>query len=482
MRCQQGKPGQLLQLLHESASLLRRRCLALALHLLALLPVCGPVRQLAGARAVVSSLAAAAVRQPASPWRRDCSASSADPGRGCTRRVRCRRAWQCSACLLRRLERLLSLLHLLRLLLQPPNLLPIPPDLLPIPPDLLPAQPRLHLRWPLLHPLSQLAVELLETLQLQLLLLVEQRCRFRQARQQFCLHRFQPLARVLDCPLRLLRKRANELVRQLLARGNTVVATTRRPAAASELQALRDGAGSRLHVTQLDVAAPESVESWAAGVRALATRVDLLVNNAGVTDGWKELGEVSAQDMLDCFVPNCIGPLLVTQQLHKQGVLGSRSGGSSLVANMSSKMGSIDDNGSGSEYAYRASKAALNIVNKSLSIDLAAEDICCVLLHPGYVRTDMTGWEGNIAQQPALRACLRRWRATGSSTAGGLTLRARRCPGRRHLAVGESGKGRQAQTGSWQHHMSAACRLLCPPDVSPGCPSCCLCDAQPWGE
>ncbi|KAL4440648.1 hypothetical protein ABPG77_000357 [Micractinium sp. CCAP 211/92] len=197
-----------------------------------------------------------------------------------------------------------------------------------------------------------------------------------------------------------------ELVRQLLARGNTVIATARKPDAASELRALQPGTGSRLHLTQLDVAAPESVESWAAGVKALAPHVDLLVNNAGVTDGWRELGEVTAKDMLDCFVPNCIGPLLVTQQLHKQGALGSTSGGSSLVANMSSKMGSINDNGSGSDYAYRASKAALNIVNKSLSIDLAGDDICCVLLHPGYVRTDMTGWEGNIDVETCVEGLL----------------------------------------------------------------------------
>ncbi|PSC72929.1 hypothetical protein C2E20_3850 isoform B [Micractinium conductrix] len=110
-----------------------------------------------------------------------------------------------------------------------------------------------------------------------------------------------------------------ELFRQLLAKGNTVVATAQHPAQADDLQALAAGAGGRLHVTQLDVSNPASVERWAAGVKALAPHVD---------------------------------------------------------------MGSVDDNGSGPDYAYRASKAALNIVNKSLSIDLADEGITCVLLHP----------------------------------------------------------------------------------------------------
>ncbi|PRW55919.1 hypothetical protein C2E21_5144 [Chlorella sorokiniana] len=196
-----------------------------------------------------------------------------------------------------------------------------------------------------------------------------------------------------------------ELVRQLLAKNNTVIATARKPEAASDLQKLQASAGGRLSVTKLDVTSPQSIESWAAEVKALAPHVDLLVNNAGVTDGWKELGEVTAQDMLDCFTANCIGPLLVTQQLHKQGLLGGRAG-SSLVANMTSKMGSIDDNGSGSDYAYRASKAGLNIVNKSLSIDLAPEGVTSVLLHPGYVRTDMTGWNGNIDTQACVKGLL----------------------------------------------------------------------------
>ena len=70
---------------------------------------------------------------------------------------------------------------------------------------------------------------------------------------------------------------------------------------------------------------------------------------------------------MDLFRTNAVGPLLVTQEFSRAGLLGSGS----MVANITSKMGSIDDNGSGRAYAYRASKCALNIINKSLSIDLA---------------------------------------------------------------------------------------------------------------
>jgi len=67
-----------------------------------------------------------------------------------------------------------------------------------------------------------------------------------------------------------------------------------------------------------------------------------------------------------------------------------------IVANVTSKMGSVSDNGSGGTYAYRASKCALNIVTKSLSIDLSSRNCTAMLLHPGWVKTDMTGHNGLI--------------------------------------------------------------------------------------
>ncbi|KAF8061359.1 gghA [Scenedesmus sp. PABB004] len=99
--------------------------------------------------------------------------------------------------------------------------------------------------------------------------------------------------------------------------------------------------------------------------------------------------------MIAAFKTNTIGPLLVVQQLLKAGLLGG-PGGRSVVANVTSKVGSVDDNRGGGGYAYRASKSALNIVNKSMSIDLSGEGVTAVLLHPGYVRTAMTDGSGLI--------------------------------------------------------------------------------------
>ena len=83
----------------------------------------------------------------------------------------------------------------------------------------------------------------------------------------------------------------------------------------------------------------------------LTTHVDTVINNAGVYGRRVGLKDVRAEDMVGDFTVNSIGPLLVVQQLHKAGLLGGRA--PSLVANVTSKMGSVDDNGSGGSYAYR---------------------------------------------------------------------------------------------------------------------------------
>jgi len=192
-----------------------------------------------------------------------------------------------------------------------------------------------------------------------------------------------------------------EFTRQLLEAGNTVVACCRHPSAAQDLQQLASKFATKLHITKLDVTDPDDVKSWAAQVKQLVPHVDVCVNNAGVVgensySKW-DLDEMDAEEMLFCYKANTIGPLLVVQQLRRQNLIGKPGG--SIVGNVTSKVGSVEDNGSGKGYAYRASKAALNIVNKSMSIDLAAEGIVCVLLHPGWVRTGMTEGRGLISAE-----------------------------------------------------------------------------------
>jgi NAD(P)-dependent dehydrogenase (short-subunit alcohol dehydrogenase family) len=132
--------------------------------------------------------------------------------------------------------------------------------------------------------------------------------------------------------------------------------------------------------------------------------VDLLINNAGILEA-SGLSNVDAEEMVRLFMTNTVGPLIVTQQLRKQGLLGKP--GNSIVANMTSKMGSVEDNnGMGSYYSYRASKSALNNVTKSLSLDLARDGIVALVLHPGFVQTDMVGGAGNISAKTSAAGLL----------------------------------------------------------------------------
>lgn len=169
-----------------------------------------------------------------------------------------------------------------------------------------------------------------------------------------------------------------------LAQGAHVWACVRSTPAA--LARRRD---ERLHIVQWDVREPAP-----RGGDPLPDRVDLLINNAGIWsagDAPQSLEEVASETMLEVFDVDCLGALRVVQHL-LPALVKARG----VIANMSSKMGSSGDNTSGSCYAYRAAKAALVIVSKSMAIDLAPRGVRAITLHPGWVRTDMTDHNGLI--------------------------------------------------------------------------------------
>ncbi len=122
--------------------------------------------------------------------------------------------------------------------------------------------------------------------------------------------------------------------------------------------------------------------------------IDLLINNAGIYGSDKNnFGAVDVTSWLQAFQVNSIAPLKMVEAFSEQLLMGNRK----LVACMSSKMGSMADNGYGNSYIYRSSKAALNAVVKSLSIDLQKQGIISVALHPGWVKTDMGGVNAEIS-------------------------------------------------------------------------------------
>lgn len=171
-----------------------------------------------------------------------------------------------------------------------------------------------------------------------------------------------------------------ELARQFKQRGDDVVAACRE---------------SSKELTKLDVEVIEGVDVTEDGsvgelAKALGDRtVDVLVNCAGILSD-ESLSDLDFDRMRRQFEVNSLGPLRVTAAL--RGNLGKGS----KVAIITSRMGSIADNTSGGRYGYRMSKTAVNMAGRSLAQDLREAGVAVVILHPGFVRTEMTGGQGLI--------------------------------------------------------------------------------------
>jgi NAD(P)-dependent dehydrogenase (short-subunit alcohol dehydrogenase family) len=186
-----------------------------------------------------------------------------------------------------------------------------------------------------------------------------------------------------------------EMVRQLAARGDTAIATARKPEEAGALRELG------VKVLAVDVADAASVR----GMREQLgdTAIDVLVNNAGVGGPGRVLADLDLEAVRRTIDVNTLGPMRVTQAL----LPNLRAGQGKKVAHITSLMGSIADNGSGGAYGYRASKAALNMFNKSLSLELGPAGFVCVVLNPGWVQTDMGGQHAPTPVADSVRGLLR---------------------------------------------------------------------------
>ena len=154
---------------------------------------------------------------------------------------------------------------------------------------------------------------------------------------------------------------------------------------------------------ELDSLAPEihdgiDVTNAAAVYRAAAEigdkSIDVLINNAGIMIE-DDIDRIDIAAVRAQFEVNALGPLSVALAFRKRFRRGSR------VVNISSRLGSMEDNESGEDYGYRMSKAAQNMLTTNLSIDLAKEDVIVAALHPGIVATDMTGGKGIPADEVA---------------------------------------------------------------------------------
>lgn len=191
-----------------------------------------------------------------------------------------------------------------------------------------------------------------------------------------------------------------EFVRQLLEAGHLVTATARSPERASELNAMAKERPEALTVLPLDVTSPESVCKLAGALSD--SSIDILINNAGVLLNAGPLGKFDYGPMAKCYEVNVLGTLRVVEATLPH----VKRGGRKTIVNISSKMGSIADNGSGGSYAYRMSKTALNMATKCLANELAGDGVTVVTMHPGWVQTDMGGANALIDTETSVSGLL----------------------------------------------------------------------------
>ena len=197
-----------------------------------------------------------------------------------------------------------------------------------------------------------------------------------------------------------------EFVRQLLARGDRVVATCRHPGRATALNALVGEHPGRVHVLPLDVADPRAIAELVRELLLLdnddaSDRIDLLVNGAGVLHSGERFGKVTAVNIEDSFRTNAMGPFLLTQALAPRLADGAR------VANITSQLGSIANTTRFGTPSYDISKAAQNMATALLAAALRERGIIVVALHPGWVQTDMGGAGATVTPTESVNGLLR---------------------------------------------------------------------------
>lgn len=171
-------------------------------------------------------------------------------------------------------------------------------------------------------------------------------------------------------------------------------------------------------ISDIDVRSQDSIEMVAEVLAQTlistdsGQQIDVLINNAGVFMN-ETIEEMDFDNIQTQMEINAIAPLRITHAFQSMLFEGSK------VAMITSRMGSISDNGSGAYYGYRASKAALNAFSKSLAIDLKPKGIAVALLHPGFVQTRMVGFNGEISPEQAAEGLAKRIEELTLESSGG---------------------------------------------------------------
>jgi NAD(P)-dependent dehydrogenase (short-subunit alcohol dehydrogenase family) len=185
-----------------------------------------------------------------------------------------------------------------------------------------------------------------------------------------------------------------ELVNVYTADGAQVLACCRRPQSADVLQKIAAASSGRVTICPLDVTSPQDIANLKKEIGM--TAIDILINNAGISDG--DQAEVDDDLWDEAFRVNCMAPYYVSTAFRANLAAGTEK----KLATLSSQMGSIANN-TGGRTVYRSSKAAVNQVMKGLAHEYRCDGIAVVVLHPGWVHTDMGGPQAPVSPADSAR-------------------------------------------------------------------------------
>ena len=204
-----------------------------------------------------------------------------------------------------------------------------------------------------------------------------------------------------------------EFANQYAVEGWRVLACCRKPEQAIALKSLEPTARDMVCVIAMDVTDNDTIRKAASTFKDVV--IDILINSAGVAGvPGQSTGRIDYAAWARVLDVNTMGPLRVLEAFTDSLAQGKRR----LVVTISSGMGSLADNTSGGSIAYRSSKAAVNMVMRSAAIDLAPRRITCVLINPGWVKTDMGGPNATLSPQQSVSAMRRLIETLGPNDSG----------------------------------------------------------------
>jgi NAD(P)-dependent dehydrogenase (short-subunit alcohol dehydrogenase family) len=193
-----------------------------------------------------------------------------------------------------------------------------------------------------------------------------------------------------------------EFTRQYLTEGWAVIAACRNPGAARGLRDLEPKSKGALTVVEIDVTDGASVKRAAGRLQGRA--IDVLVNGAGVYGGsGQRLGSLDYEEWRQVLEVNLLGPARMCEAF----LDGLERSDRRLIVTITSGMGSLADNTSGGSILYRTSKAAVNMLMRTSAIDLKARGITCIVVNPGWVKTDMGGPNAKLSPEESIHAMRR---------------------------------------------------------------------------